>query len=167
MSFKNKNIKYNFKLKIFSLRPRCFFEIEISKTNEKLGIFEIELYTDTVPNICKIFQSLCSGEAGVSYKGAEFTRIIQGYLCQWECNLKIDEIDEASLIDEKKNSSKKHTRPGIISLHSISKNSIIFNLTFKKLEILDENNIVIGQVVRGLSNIYKVSKNVEILKKNI
>ncbi|KAF7994171.1 hypothetical protein HCN44_011440 [Aphidius gifuensis] len=141
-----KNKKRN---KIIGLRPRCFFEIYNTNRQQNLGAIEIELYTDIVPNICEKFKSLC----------AVFYKIIYGYLCQFKCDLSVDKIDNKSLNEEMIENNKllqKHSGPGILSFCKNDSKIFIFNLTFKKLEILDEKNIVFGKVVRAISNIYKI-----------
>lgn len=37
-----------------------------------------------------------------------------------------------------------------------NKSNSKFNLTFKRLETVNEKNVVFGKVIAGLSNIYKV-----------
>lgn len=142
------------------LRPRCFFEIYNTNRQQNLGTIEIELYTDVVPNICEKFKSLCLGVDNCSLKGAVFYKIIYGYLCQFKCDLSVNEIDDKSLNEEINVNNQllqKHSGPGILSFSKNNSKMFICNLTFKKLEVLDEKNIVFGKIVRAISNIYKVT----------
>ena len=50
------------------LRTKCFFDIQIDETKQKIGRIVFELYSDYVPRTCANFEQLCLGTNGLSYK---------------------------------------------------------------------------------------------------
>ena len=67
--------------------PRVYFDIEIG--GEPAGRIVMVLFADVVPRTAENFRALCTGEKGVSSRGARlhfktsvFHRIIPGFMCQ-------------------------------------------------------------------------------------
>ncbi|XP_011311054.1 peptidyl-prolyl cis-trans isomerase [Fopius arisanus] len=142
-------------------RPRCFFEMEIPRTNEKLGKIILELYDDVVPQTCKNFLSFCVGYNGFTYKNTPFHRIIRGYMCQGGDVTKFNGTGGTSIYGDKFNDENYHLRhnaPGVLSMSHDEKNfnDSKFNLSFRMLTTLDGKNVVFGRVVKGLANIYRI-----------
>ncbi|XP_061942696.1 peptidyl-prolyl cis-trans isomerase A-like [Apis cerana] len=145
-----------------SIRTKCFFEIEI-KGDQKLGCIQFELYNDIVPQTCKNFAELCRGFNGLSYKNTPFHRIVSGYWCQGGDVTKFNGSGGISIYGdffENENYNLHHAGPGILSMcnENENKSNSKFNLTFKRLETVNEKNVVFGKVIAGLSNIYKIEE---------
>ncbi|XP_015112736.1 peptidyl-prolyl cis-trans isomerase E-like [Diachasma alloeum] len=147
----------------FHKRARCFFELKIPSTNEKLGKIVMELYDDVVPQTCENFVSLCLGHNGLSYRNTPLHRIIKGYMCQGGDVTKFNGTGGASIYGEKfadENFELVHSGPGVLSMctndDARDSNDSKFNLSFRTLRTLDGKNVVFGRVVRGVANIYKI-----------
>lgn len=143
--------------------------MEIVKPKRKLGRIIIELYSAIVPKTCHNFLGLCSNTNELSYKKTPFHRIISGYLCQGGDVTERNGTGGKSIYGgnfEDENFKLKHNEPGILSMYNTGKNTnnSIFNLTFKKLQILDGKNVVFGRIINGLANIYKASNHFNAIK---
>ncbi|XP_034940187.1 peptidyl-prolyl cis-trans isomerase-like [Chelonus insularis] len=166
MDSKNKiNKKLNKKNLIKNIlttnRPKCYFDLKVVETQQSLGKIVMELYADILPKTCKNFLSFCEGYHGKSYKNTPFHRIIRGYLCQGGDVTNFNGSGGTSIYGdsfEDENFHFKHTTCGILSMSNSGKNTndSKFNLTFKKLEILDRKNVVFGAVIYGLNNLMKI-----------
>lgn len=149
-------------IKNLKQRPRCYFELQLEESKLTLGKIIIELFNDVVPKTCGNFLAYCLGTRdGLSYKNTPFHIIIYGYLCQGGDVTELNGSGGASIYGDfdNENFKIKHDDPGVVStLYDTDKstNNSKFNLTFKKLQVLDNKSVVFGKVVSGLSNIYKV-----------
>lgn len=71
-----------------SVRPRCFFDIEVGGLS--LGRVVFELFADISPKTCENFRCLCNGDKGVGkstnkplhYKGIIFHRVVKDFMIQ-------------------------------------------------------------------------------------
>ncbi|XP_053593726.1 peptidyl-prolyl cis-trans isomerase-like [Microplitis demolitor] len=149
-------------IKNLKQRPRCYFELQLEESKLTLGKIIIELFNDVVPKTCGNFLAYCLGTRdGLSYKNTPFHIIIYGYLCQGGDVTELNGSGGASIYGDfdNENFKIKHDDPGVVStLYDTDKstNNSKFNLTFKKLQVLDNKSVVFGKVVSGLSNIYKI-----------
>ncbi|CAD6241927.1 GSCOCG00009379001-RA-CDS, partial [Cotesia congregata] len=143
-------------------RPRCFFELRFEESKLLLGRIIIEVYSDVAPKTCANFLAYCLGtNNGLCYKNTPFYKIINGYLCQGGDVTELNGTGSTSIYGtefECENFNLKHNVPGILSTLYSTDNTANskFNLTFKKLQVLDNKCAVFGKIISGLSNIYKV-----------
>lgn len=121
------------------------------------------MYSDIAPNTCANFLAFCLGtNNGLCYKNTLFYKIINGYLCQGGDVTELNGTGSTSIYDgtefKCENFNLKHDVPGILSTVYSTDNTTNskFNLTFKKLKVLDNKCVVFGKITSGLSNIYKV-----------
>lgn len=71
-----------------TVRPRCFFDIEVGGLN--IGRIIFELYSDICPATVENFRALCTGEKGLGkttgkplhYKGIIFHRVVKDFMIQ-------------------------------------------------------------------------------------
>lgn len=94
-------------------------------------------------------------------RNTPFHRIVSGYWCQGGDVTKFNGSGGISIYGdffENENYNLHHAGPGILSMcnENENKSNSKFNLTFKRLETVNEKNVVFGKVIAGLSNIYKV-----------
>ncbi|EZA58581.1 E3 SUMO-protein ligase RanBP2 [Ooceraea biroi] len=141
-------------------QTKCFFDVGIKGENLNFGRIVFELYDSIVPRTCENFAAFCRGTNGLS--NTPFHRIVSGYWCQGGDVTKFDGTGGTSIYGnsfEKENFQLRHTGPGVLSMcnNENDRNDSKFNLTFRRLETMDENNVVFGQVIGGMTNIYKVT----------
>ncbi|RLU19132.1 hypothetical protein DMN91_009490 [Ooceraea biroi] len=144
-------------------QTKCFFDVGIKGENLNFGRIVFELYDSIVPRTCENFAAFCRGTNGLSYKNTPFHRIVSGYWCQGGDVTKFDGTGGTSIYGnsfEKENFQLRHTGPGVLSMcnNENDRNDSKFNLTFRRLETMDENNVVFGQVIGGMTNIYKIEE---------
>ncbi|XP_015606966.1 peptidyl-prolyl cis-trans isomerase isoform X2 [Cephus cinctus] len=144
-------------------RPRCFFDIELQNTKEKLGRIVFELYSDFVPRTCANFEAFCRGHNGLSYKGTSFFNILPGYWCQGGDVTKYNGTGGTSIYGETfqdENFNLRHARTGVLSMWSNGEhtNNSKFNLTFRKLRTMNGKRVVFGKVIKGLRNLFKIEE---------
>jgi peptidyl-prolyl cis-trans isomerase B (cyclophilin B) len=151
----------------------------ICSDGENLGRIVIGLYGKQVPQTVKNFKAMCTGEAGSSFEGTIFNRVLQGqYISggrqgprdkgETSPPTNLDRNDEVV----RGNSFKlRHQRPGTVSL-CLSENddeeAIKLNPDYRNVEFmittgpgpapqLDNGNIVFGTVLEGMDVVAAVS----------
>ena len=55
---------------------------DISADGEPLGRISMELFNEVVPRTAENFRQIATGEAGFSYTGSTFHRVIPGFMLQ-------------------------------------------------------------------------------------
>ena len=60
--------------------PRCYFDVTIA--DDLIGRIVMLIRSDVVPKTAENFRQLCTGEAGFSYKGCLFHRVIPDFMIQ-------------------------------------------------------------------------------------
>ncbi|XP_046144720.1 peptidyl-prolyl cis-trans isomerase A-like isoform X1 [Osmia bicornis bicornis] len=147
-----------------SIRTKCFFEIKVQTDDQILGRIQFELYDDIVPKTCANFAELCSGTTnGLSYKNTPFHRIVSGYWCQGGDITKFNGSGGTSIYGdsfENENYNLRHAGLGVLSMCNDDNNRCDskFNLTFRRLETVDNKHVVFGKVTSGISNISKIEE---------
>jgi len=94
-------------------------------------------------------------------RNTPFHRIVPGYWCQGGDVTKFDGTGGTSIYGEsfeRENFQMHHTGPGILSMcnNDEGRNDSKFNLTFRDLRSADGDKVVFGQVIDGMTNVYKV-----------
>jgi pre-mRNA-splicing factor SYF2 len=139
--------------------PRVFLDVKIG--NEPIGRLVIVLFASLVPQTAENFRALCTGEKGISSRGARlhfknspFHRIIPGFMCQGGDITAGDGTGGESIYGETfadENLKVKHTKRGLLSMANAgpNTNSSQFFITFDATPWLDGKHVVFGQVVEG------------------
>ena len=145
-------------------RPVCWMDVGVN--GKKAFHFKFELFSDVCPITCENFRQLCGGDAGVgkntglplSFKGTEFHRIIQNFMCQGgdfgkDHGVKSESIYGGRFKDE--NFTLKHTKAGQLSMANAGPNTngAQFFLTFIACDWLDGKHTVFGECIEGLQHL--------------
>lgn len=98
----------------------------------------------------------------IIYRHTPFHRIVSDYWCQGGDVTKFDGTGGTSIYGDsfdKENFHLRHAGPGILSTcdNNDGKNDSKFNLTFKRLQTVNGDKVVFGQVIDGMTNIHKVT----------
>ncbi|KAG7305452.1 hypothetical protein JYU34_009520 [Plutella xylostella] len=141
-------------------RPKVKMELSV-RGGTRLGRVTLELFSDLVPDTCRLFLSLVKGtEEGHAYTGTRIFRIVAGLYCRG--GDVTQDNGYGSYVPSgntepftPENFDLKHTVPGVVSM-SVSEDDTVdghFNIIFKPLPQLDGKNVVFGRIIAGPSNI--------------
>lgn len=137
--------------------------IEVSHRNNTYE-FEVELFDNDLPITCKNFRHIAfDGLRQRTYVNSIFHRIIDDFMVQGGDILHNDGTGSICMygktfIDE--GFKYSHDQPGLISMANSGEdsNGSQFFITLNKCTHLDNKHVVFGRIVRGLYNIFKLSK---------
>ncbi|XP_075972150.1 uncharacterized protein LOC142973984 [Anticarsia gemmatalis] len=123
----------------------------------KIGKVMVELFTDIVPQTCKLFLNLLKGDPnGHAYTGTRFFRVVPDLYCcggdvskdnGFGCYLPEGEIQPMGA----ENYKLKHSIPGVLSMVVSKDNEVcgFFNIIFKPLPQFDGKHVVFGRIIAG------------------
>jgi len=133
---------------------RVYLDICIGEVAQ--GRIVVELLNNVCPITCDRFAKLCGGdEAGSSYEGTNFHRVIKGFMCQGGS---ITGPDDEPWEDE--NFSVPHNMPGLLSMANKGPNTngTQFFLTTKPAPHLDGLHVCFGRVLHGMPILKRMEK---------
>ncbi|XP_030759944.1 peptidyl-prolyl cis-trans isomerase D isoform X2 [Sitophilus oryzae] len=136
----------------------------------KAGRVIIRLFNDVVPKCAENLRALCTGEKGIGrlqkplhYKNSRIHKVIPQCMIQGGDIIKGDGTSGESIYGEcfdDENFSIKHDKPGLVGLirNGSNKNSSQFYITTVPCYHLDNSNVVVGEVIKGLDIIIEMSE---------
>ena len=143
---------------------------DIYKNESDLGRMEFELYDDKWPKTSENFRRLCTGEnqAGYTYKGSFFHRIINGFMAQGGDFTHHNGMGGASIYGSKfpdENLNLHHSKRGLLSMANSGPdtNGSQFFITFAPTPWLDGKHVVFGEMVKG-EEVLKEMEKIWIIK---
>jgi cyclophilin family peptidyl-prolyl cis-trans isomerase len=147
-------------------QKNVFFDITIG--GKDAGRIVFKLYDDIVPRTAANFRTLAIGTTinGVKagYAGSGFHRVINQFMLQGGDFTNHNGTGGVSIYGAKfadENFTKKHTRPGLLSMANAGKNTngSQFFVTTVPCSWLDGKHVVFGEVVSGMDLVTKIEKS--------
>jgi peptidyl-prolyl cis-trans isomerase A (cyclophilin A) len=143
-----------------------------------LGEIEIKFYDRLAPNNVKNFVSLAKGERETVdvktgrkvmrpfYDSLTFHRVVKGFLIQSGCPFGNGRGGPGYTVPDEINDTLHHDKAGIVSMAPARKDSVLqkdtngsqFFITLKPIPELDGKATIIGEVVKGMSVVEKISR---------
>jgi len=145
-----------------------FFDMQVGGAS--VGKVTFKLYDDVVPKTAANFRALCTGEKGMGkmgkplhFKGSSFHRVIPQFMCQGGDftagnGTGGESIYGAKFADENLNHSKKHDKPGVLSMANAGPNTngSQFFICTVATPWLDGKHCVFGEVVDGMDVVKRI-----------
>ena len=105
------------------------------------------------------------------YDGLKFHRVLKGYMIIGGCPKGDGTGNAGYFFFDEFDESLKHDKPGILSMENTGPNTngTIFNITLKATPVLDNKNVIIGEVISGMDIVNAIQqgdliKKIEIIK---
>ncbi|CAH1159641.1 unnamed protein product [Phaedon cochleariae] len=150
-----------------SNNPYVFFDLKYGVM--KAGRVIIQLYADVVPKAAENFRALCTGEKGIGrrgkplhYKGTKFHKVIPLCMVQGGDIENNDGTGGESIYGptfEDESLTIKHEEEGMVGMMNAGPNTnqSQFYITTQPCSHLDDTNVVVGKIVKGLKIIVEMS----------
>merc|ERR1711881_801385 len=142
-------------------RSKIYFEV--AADGVPLGRINMELFNEVVPRTAENFRQIATGEAGFSYTGSKFHRVIPNFMLQGGDYERGDGTGGKSIYGdtfEDENFDKKHDQPGTLSMANAgpNTNAAQFFITTVPTPHLDGKHVVLGKVAdsRSMDTVKKI-----------
>ena len=100
------------------------------------------------------------------YDSLKFQRVLKGYMLIGGCPKGDGSGNPGYYFYDDFNKNLKHDKPGILSFENSGKNNFgcVFNITLKATPVLDNKNLIFGEVVSGIDVLNLIQQG-ELIKK--